>query len=474
MRRGQPRILSARGLFTSVLGIACVAYGIGGCADDTPPGEESPGPFGATDSDGAAVDPPSPTSEYCLHGLYSNAGYLIECLAEDVSYSRDGEIVQRIQNQSLIEELGGGACCGGCAANDQIMQKCENYCIEYFCEQARQWHNANNSDSCGSSCDFDLEDCVLWGDSGSTQRLGRFWWLGQWVYNEYDVTVQCDGVDYSVQYSQEVGQEFGQSCLDTSELELCVTSDPGPVDGLSTFATQSSAGTQARFNWTFGSNTGTLQSTDLDVHFAYDVVECGAGDCLRVSRFDASIPNQTLLGLEIENVRLTLATATSEDLPFHRGQVDLPSHSISLALFGEVSGFPLFFTVPLLTQASGTASPAADALTLRGLRFGFERLGVSATLDMNLSSTYTARPPTTAILIVDEPAECVDPVVFAVQATDLDGDDLEHIWLAGDETSRGAYFERALEPGAHHVTVTTVDETGRTAGAFVEYVRTCR
>lgn len=294
------------------------------------------------------------------------------------------------------------------------------------------------------------------------------------VYTTYDIVIGCEGVDFVVTHNGVIHPSTGDVCLDTSDLELCVPSEPpdGPV--LTTFATRSSAGTTASFAWAFGSNGGTLRTEEIDVQIDYDVVECPAGSCLRMSRLDGSIPDTTVLGLPVTDARLHIRSSAPDGFTLKRtGQFAIAEGDLEVSVFARVAGFSIMFGVPTIAAASGVASPETNVFALRDVSLGFRRLDVSASLDLNVAGTFIARPPTTAIYVVHEPTACSEPVVFRAEAADLDGGSLRHVWMVDGVSEIGGTFERVLQTGIHHVTLTTVDVTGRATGASLNYKRRC-
>lgn len=202
---------------------------------------------------------------------------------------------------------------------------------------------------------------------------------------------------------------------------------------------------------------------------------CAAGDCISLSRLAVAVPDGIYQGYSLANLRLVLEEPTQEVPLSASGSFALGPRALHATASFTVEGVPLVITGYNAGRVSGVALPRADTMTLNNLVFAFDDGVLAAALELNVNGTFVRHAPDAVIKVVDAPVGCTAPVAFHAASTDLDGDELSHVWWVPPWfLGTGTLLEASLPPGTYSVYLTSIDPSGRSDSTALRYVRSCQ
>jgi hypothetical protein len=100
---------------------------------------------------------------------------------------------------------------------------------------------------------------------------------------------------------------------------------------------------------------------------------------------------------------------------------------------------------------------------------------VDAALELNINGAYVRHAPDAVIKVIDAPIDCAMPVTFEAASSDLDDDQLTHMWWVPPWfLGTGNLLDATLPPGTYRVYLTSFDSSGKLDSTALQYLRSCQ
>lgn len=456
---------------------------VGGGGEDDQDGDAGVDETG----DGVGLGPED--FDYCVpgpEGTHALMGWHVACTASTATRSFANPLDSTFVELEDLSGPFGHVCCGGLSSVADADMACQHLCLEQLCEAARVQHVAwavdVSNDGMGGDCldatddcGFDYELCMAGDYHEQHGQPGMLF--------SYVMRAECEAVHdqivslYSDSADLWAWVEFPND--PTNDPAICAPipePEPGSPEGAPEHEMEDEPGTSVTLRWSIGGSTVyTEQSLDVAVDLAYAVVPCASGDCILFSRLHVTVPDGTHHGLELRNAHLVLERAPRETPLSASGAFSLGSRTLAATLSLAVDGVPLVLRGFNEGRVSGVALPRSNTMTLNNLVFDFDDGDIDATLELNINGSYVRHAPDALIKVLDAPTDCSLPVTFEAASSDLDDDELTHVWWVPPWfLGTGNLLDATLPPGSYRVYLTSIDPSGRSDSTALHHVRSCQ
>jgi len=224
--------------------------------------------------------------------------------------------------------------------------------------------------------------------------------------------------------------------------------------------------------------TGTETATPDDVVMEYEVMPCGANECVELSLVRLHMPSFAVVeGYVIDDAVMTITPVAGAAPSINsRGRFVYQPGELQAEIEFEFGGTLLKRSAVSSTRAIGRHKPGNNVAKLTKLEFDYDGTLIDATMLINVRGDFINRRPDAEITAILEPVSCADPVRFDAQSVDPDGDPMTHVWSVPklDLSGTGNEFSVVLPAGEHFITMVSTDDSGARAGTGLEYTRECR
>jgi hypothetical protein len=426
---------------------------------------------GGTGDHGPAEPEPAPDGDACGPEVF---GWETECsVVGQITYENPlapGDYLE-------LDPFTGAtvACCEGTPSVGTADSACVDACIVALCELAEDIYDAiahENGWHCTTGCRFDLEGCV----AGIPAQQFPHPPFGDDYPHE--VTVSCEATN--VEPRRPDGTfDFIETPTHWSYDDPPVCDPPSMAAGLEPLRSLvantavDDAGTQAVATWWTATSEGRQSSSSVTVAVDYALHPCGEGECVELTRFDASVPAGVYAGIEVQAADLTLVAVTARPLLDRSGYFQFPPGSLHFLLRASVGGLPVAISRTNATTTHGRISHAADLFELMALHFRYEDSDFGADLGLDLVGSHANRAPLAIIRRIDSPPDCDEPLVLEAASVDPDGGPMQHYWWTPNGMTRASAVELVLSPGRHRVVLLTIDGRGAHGVSGLTFTRHC-
>jgi hypothetical protein len=412
---------------------------------------------------------PDADGEVCGLDIF---GWRTDCEVDgQISYENPLDSGQYLDIAPFLGNDSTFACCEGKPSQATADAACVQRCTKQLCDIAENIYDQiahENGWHCAVGCSFDHDGCM----AGIPVQQFPHPPLGDDYPHE--VTVSCEATN--VEPRNLDGTFAFISDGDISQ-ELCVpeTQAAGfsPLGSLVANTAREDTGTYAFATWWIGAEKGQQGTIDVTAELGYTVRPCGDGECLELTRLDASVPAGPYAGLSVQSADISLVAVSEPPVIDRTGGFELPAGSLQFVLTATVGDIPLVVTRTNTTAARGRVNHAADLFEVTDLRFGYEESDFGAELRLDLVASHTNRAPQAAIRRLDIPLDCDEPVVLQAASVDPDDDPMRHYWWTPLGMIQAPAAELVLRPGAHFVVLVSADDRGAHDATSLTLKRSC-
>lgn len=367
------------------------------------------------------------------------------------------------------------ACCEGKPSTETADFACLDACMAELCGMAESIYDdiaQENGWNCNTGCRFDLDGCL------AGIPVQQFPHPPGGDDYPHEVTVSCAATN--VEPRQPDGTfDFIDLPLNYMQDDPPTCGEPYPMAGLDSLGSLvansalDDAGTYAMATWWTSTAKGQHSSSEVAVAVDYHLRPCAEGECLELTRFDASAPAGLHAGLDVQSADLTLVAITDRPVVDHTGAFRFPAGSLHFVLKASVGGIPLSIVRTNATPAVGRVSHAADLFELTNLWLHYEDGELGADLRIDLVGSHVNRAPQAAIRRLHTPFACNEPVAFEAASVDPDDHPMRHYWWAPGGMSRESSMEAVLAAGEHRIILLSVDARGAHDVTALDFTRRC-